>query len=196
MRNAVYLSIGVILLVVGAYYLLNPAPIETGSPTVQTSTYSGADIGLAFEYRAGGEGYVLEERMPVDLGEEPIKVIILQRAEDAATPPPIGGEGPPVMVIAVFTNAQKQFPRMWADANQQYSNINLLTGAVAEAVVGGANSIRYMADGLYASENVVVVHGENVYVITGQFMEQDSELRRDFEPLLTSIRFIPKSAEL
>lgn len=129
--------------------------------------------------------------MPVDLGEEPVRTILLQRTEDAKNPPPVGGEGPPSMVIAVFKNTKKQFPRMWADANVQYSNINLTTNTVTEEVVGGANAIRYMADGLYASENVVVAHGDNIYVITGQFLDQDSDLRRDFEPLLNSIRFIP-----
>jgi hypothetical protein len=68
---------------------------------------------------------------------------------------------------------------------------NLATGEIGEAVVGGANAIRYMADGLYASENIVVAHGDHMYVINGQFMEQNAPIRSDYQALVESIRFIP-----
>jgi len=76
-----------------------------------------------------------------------------------------------------------------------YSNINLKTSEPAEKVVGGANAITYMADGLYASENAVIAHGGNIYVVTGQFIDANSDIRLDFEPLLNSIRFIPKPSQ-
>jgi hypothetical protein len=67
----------------------------------------------------------------------------------------------------------------------------LKLGEVESTVVGGANAVRYKADGLYASENVVVAHGDHVYVITGQFMDEDSDIRKDFGPLVASFRFVP-----
>jgi len=193
MKKTIYILIAVAIVAVAGYYITSIDESKTPEGLKgQFEKYSQAEIGLEFDYRVGPKGYVVDERMPVDLGEEPVRVIILHRTEDFNTPPPVGGEGAPVMTIAVFNNSQKQFPGVWADANVQYSNINLKTGDVAEAVVGGANAIRYMADGLYASENFVVAHGENIYVITGQFLDQDSDLRRDFVPLVESIRFIPK----
>jgi len=186
----------IITLAVGGYYYLKIDDAKTGeSPENQKTVYSKNDVGLQFEYRTGPAGYVVEERMPVDLGTGLARVILLMRTEDSAKTPPMGGEGPPVIAISIFENTKKQFARTWADENAQYSNINLAQGDISEAVVGGANAIRYMADGLYASENIVVAHGDSVYVITGQFIDADSSLRRDFAPLVSSITFIKKPGQ-
>ena len=192
----IFIAVVVIALAVGGYYYLKINDSKTGeSPEGQKAVYSKNDIGLQFEYPAGPAGYVVEERMPVDLGTGLTRVIILTRTEDSTKTPPEGGEGPPVIAISVFENPKKQFARTWADENMQYSNINLAQGDISEAVVGGANAIRYMADGLYASENIVVAHGDSVYVVTGQFIDANSDLRRDFAPLVSSITFIPKSGQ-
>lgn len=183
-------SILILLALVGlGYYALKEG--KGAGPNTEKGTYSRSEVGLEFDYPAGPGGYVVDERMPVDLGTGLLRNIILMQSEDAEQEPPVGGEGPPVIVISVFENAEKQFPRSWAEENIQYSNLNLLQGEVEEDVVGGANAIRYMADGLYASENVVVAHGDNIYVITGQFMDQESDIRRDFGVLVESVRFIP-----
>lgn len=189
MKKIIYILI-LIAFIVGGYYLYtNNRVVEKITET--HITYSQSDIGLEFDYSEGPDGYVIDERMPVDLDSEFIKNIILTRTEDALREPPVAGEGSPVILISVFKNTKKQFPRTWADENIEYSNINLIVGEVNEAVVGGANAIRYMADGLYMSENVVVAHGDHVYVITGQFMDQDSPIRLDYQKLVESIRFIP-----
>ena len=193
MKKSIYILIAVIL-VGGGYYLYTYWDRENDSVQQVTNThltYSQSDIGLEFDYPKGPEGYAVDERMPVDLGTGLVKNIILTRTEDTLNEPPVGGEGPPVILISVFENTNNQFPRTWADEHVQYSNINLMTGEAQEAVVGGANAIRYMADGLYASENIVVAHGDHMYVITGQFSNQDSQIRYDYQDLVESIRFIP-----
>lgn len=191
MKKFIYILI-MVALVVGVYYLYWTLENDSvGQDAGAQLTYSQSDVGLKFDYPGGPEGYVVNERMPVDLGTGLIKNIILMLTEDTLHEPPVGGEGAPVILVSVFENTKKQFPRAWADENIQYSNINLIMGEVEETVVGGANAIRYMADGLYASENVVVAHGDHVYVITGQFMDQDSPIRHDYQTLVESIRFIP-----
>ncbi len=188
MKKTLYFIAGVIVLVIAGYYFLR---VDKSEISRDYTTYSNSELGIQFDYRAGPNGYVLEERI-LSQTENLIKVITLISTEDAGRIPPEGGEGPAVIAISVFNNNKKQFPEIWANENIQYSNINLKFGDVMEDVVGGANAIRYMADGLYASENVVVTHGENIYVITGQFMTEDSQIRRDFSPLIESIDFIPK----
>jgi len=190
MKKLIYIALAIVVLAAVGYYVIEIAPNRTGE-----ATYSEANVGLEFDYRTGPTGYVVDERMPVDLDEDLVKVVILTRAEDAEKEPPAGGEGFPTITISVFNNTEKQFSRMWAEENIQYSNINLLIGNVLETVVGGANAIRYMADGLYASNNVVVAHGDKVYVITGQFMDENSDIYRDFSPLVDSIRFIPEPGQ-
>ena len=159
--------------------------------TQEYFTYSESDIGLEFDYRQRPNGYVVNQRMLVDLGTGLIKNIILIRTEDTILESPEGGEGPPVINISVFENIKKQVPRAWADENTQYSNINLMMGEVDESILAGAHAIRYMADGLYTSENAVVAHGDHMYVIRGQFLDQDSPIRLDYRALVESIRFIP-----
>lgn len=198
MKKIIYILIAVAL-AVGGYYLYMYWALgndSVGQAPDGRATYSQSDIGLEFDYPEGPEGYVVDERMPVDLGTGLIKNIILVRTEDSLREPVVGGEQPPVILISVFENAKKQFPRTWADENVQYSNINLVTGEVKEATVGGANAISYMADGLYASENAVVAHGDHMYVITGQFMDQDSAIRRDYQAVVKSIRFIPAPGQI
>jgi len=181
-----------VALVVGVYYLYWTLENDSvGQDAGAQLTYSQSDLGLEFNYLGGSDGYVVGEKTLTSSDLGPIKALVLRLTEDTLHEPPVGGEGAPVILVSVFENTKKQFPRAWADENIQYSNINLIMGEVEETVVGGANAIRYMADGLYASENVVVAHGDHVYVITGQFMDQDSPIRHDYQTLVESIRFIP-----
>lgn len=158
----------------------------------QHATYTSEDVGLSFDYKTGPKGYVLEERLPVDLGTGLVKNILLQRTEDTLRPIPEGGEVSPMIVISIFENPKKQFAGVWADKNTQYSNINLKQGEIKEVVVGGANAIRYIADGLYTSDNTVVAHGDSIYVFSGQFLDKDSSIYSDFNSLIESVKFIPK----
>jgi len=183
----------VVLVAVGIYYAVRVD--ESQTVTEGLATFSSSEFGFEFDYPSGPEGYVLEERIPADVSDY-LRTFILFRTEDKenidAGNIPEGGEGPAVIAISVFKNSKNQQALNWAEENQQYSNINLVMGSTTETVVGGANAILYIADGLYASNNIVVAHGENVYVFNGQYMNTDSDLYRDFAPIVESVRFIPQ----
>lgn len=196
MKKALFFIVGIAILAgAGYYYLRIDEEVTENTQTPQYATYRSANDGVEFSYRVGPKGYVLEEVMPVDLGTGHVKSIILQRTEDAERPVPQGGEGPAAIVVSIFENTNKQQSRNWADSHVQYSSINLAIGDVRDVVVGGANAIRYMASGLYSSENIVVAHGDSVYVVTGQYMDENSDLRSDFGPLVDSLNFIPKPGQ-
>lgn len=154
------------------------------------ATYQDSRGGIVFDYKTGIKGYVTEERVPVATDEEPIKTIVLIPSEDATEAPPLGGEASPVISVALYTNSENLSPLAWAEKNPQYSTINLLQGERGDITVAGASAIRYMADGLYVSENVVIAHNGMIYVITGQFIDEQTDIRRDFSPLIESIRFL------
>lgn len=202
MQRTLLVVLLTVAVLAGLYFVLaidNKVTSLPESQTVQNNpenieVYSNPEIGLTFEYDAGPSGYEVEELRHSDPDSGLIRTITLYKEADRDNVP-ANSEGAPVIAISVFDNAQKQFPQMWADAHVAYSNINLLQGEVAESVVGGANAIRYMADGLYASENVVVAHGEFVYVITGQFMDANDAIRSDYVSLLGSVAFIPTGME-
>lgn len=191
------LIVGVIglIAIVGGFSLLSIDKNSSDLGKSSLATYSNSEVGIKFDYKTGPSGYVAQESNPIDTKSGLFKSIVLIQSKDAESDRPVGGEGPATITIQIFKNTKKQWPQNWADDNVQYSNINLKTGNVSEAVVGGANAIRYMADGLYASENFIVAHGDFIYQISGMFINEDSDLRRDFIPLINSIQFIPQSGE-
>ncbi|HEY4522718.1 MAG TPA: hypothetical protein VJH91_03765 [Candidatus Paceibacterota bacterium] len=198
MKRALILISAVVVIGAFGYIATQMDTTKTGEGLyAQYVTYTNSELGIEFDYRAGPSGYVVEEMTPSDASAGLVRTIVLKRTEDKQNEGaiPVGGEGPPTITIHVFENTKKQFPRAWADTHIQYSNMNLSQGDAADAVVGGGSAIRYMSDGLYASENVVVAHGDNVYVITGMFIDVDSDIRRDFGPLVESVRFIPTSGQ-
>ncbi len=193
-----------IAVVAGSYFVIAPrvSDVPAGEPEAEESaikeygTYRNDEYGLTFKYRVGADGYALRE-LETPSGEDLEEALVLIHADDvlAFENPPAGGEGPAVITINVFENEKKQWARQWAEANPGGSNINLAMGEVRDAVVGGANAIRYRADGLYASEVAVIPHGSYVYVVSGAFTGEDSPTYRDFEPLLESLTFVPESGE-
>ncbi len=188
----------VVALVLGAWYLtVHTKKVNVDKePESLVGTYSQPELGLEFDYPIGPKGYVIEDRMSVEPGSGLAKVIVLFRTEDTLNMNPEAGEGPAVITVVVFENPKKQTAKVWAAENPMFSNINGKVGEIAEDVIGGENAIRYMADGLYASEFAVVTHGTYAYVINGQFIDENSDIRRDFAPLLESIRLVPESATL
>lgn len=183
----------VVLVVIAGLYLF--IKVDTKEVVNNTATYSNAALGIQFNYPTGPDGYVIQELTPSDMTKDLVSTIVVMRTEDATREMPVGGEGPATITIQIVKNTKKLQPAVWADVNKIYSNINLKRGEVNEYVLGGANAIRYDADGLYASDTVVVAHGENIYVITGSYMDADSDIRKDFAPLLASVTFIPQPGQ-
>lgn len=198
--NKIIITVSALILLtavgLAASTLLTP-PAKT-APTAPTSaaSYENARLGLAFTYKDDTTGYVLEERPTDQSAGAPIATITLTPYEDyqrMQTNPPIGGEGPAGIAVNVFANTEKQFPLAWAMARPEYSGYNLKISPDEELVVGGANALSYTADGLYPARYVIVAHGSYMYVFTGQYLDPDSNLRRDFDALLPTIRFVPEA---
>ena len=154
------------------------------------SEYIDEEIGLTFEYRQHPNGYILQQ--PADASTHPdfLKAFVLiskkdfeelQQSDDAR-------EGPPTINIAVFQNSQNQQSGMWADNNTQESNIQLKRGDIADTVVGGANAIRYTVDGLYLADTVVVASSGYVFVLSGSYLEENSQIHQDFKHLVNTIQ--------
>lgn len=151
------------------------------------------DTGVAFRYRGQPDGYVLTAPPPHDGDSGVVTRFVLTRAVDAEemsrVPPP--GEGPPTITVTVAGNPGRRRPEGWAHEHPQLSNIHLRQTEVAHEQIDGVPGIRYEVDGLYPTDTVVVTHGEHVYVVAGSYLDEGAAIRRDFEPFLRSIRFIP-----
>ena len=187
-----------IVLVIGGIFLFirlrnKDADQSIGTPLEQTeqkAQYVNSDIGVQFSYRSSPNGYTVKEQYPDGKGGELVQTITLIRNEDLNKPTPLGSEGAPTITINVFENTKKESAQTWADTHNIYSSINLKSSQVSETVVGGVKAIRYKADGLYLSDNVVVAQGDYIYMISGMYIDENSEIRKDFQPILDSFSFI------
>lgn len=198
MKNIIVFVL-ILVTVLAGYFYFKPKVKEDKNDAQIYKTFSSSELGIEFQYRDGQDGSVIDG-YTLDLidsddfnSKELVKTIILIPVSELSNNlknSPVPTEGPPTITIYVVKNLNKEWPAVWAPKNKIFTNMNLQIGELKEDVIGGANAIRYFADGLYRSENVVVAHGENMYVISGMYMDENSLLRKDFEPLLRSIKFI------
>lgn len=184
MKN-ILIIIAIIIVAVGGYYA-----VKTNKKVVsgETTTFSSKELGFEFNYKTGPEGYVLGEMTPATQ-DGLLKTITLTPTKEVQVTQPQGGEGPATITMYVFENTKKQQPSVWLLEHKNYSGVQ--KSEPTEYVVGGANAVRYPADGLYASDNVVVAHGGFIYMFVGNYMDANSQIKKDFQPLLDSVRFIP-----
>jgi len=167
------------------------------------TTFTDQEVGVSFEYKTSPDGYVIDD-MSENIGEAPggapvMRIYsIVNAREKAELEASTGGrEGPPTIHLTIYRNDENQSANRWVDAFPTRSNSNLLIGEIdGDAVVGGANAVRYFSDGLYVSENVAVAHGGFIYHFSGSFLERDSTIHQDFKTLIDSVTFIEISEQL
>lgn len=164
----------IIVVLAALFVVFGNKPFGENSPRVFSSTI----MPLSFEIP---EGYIIKER---------IDTIIIMREEDyqsLQSGEREGGEGPPTITIRVIDNPNNPSALDWVEQYPPQSNYNLKTSEVTERTISGYKAISYEADGLYPNRNVIIETDYRLYYINGQYLDKNSELYRDFEPLVNSI---------
>ena len=203
--NKYILFAGALLILVGGFYAFNNYIYQEkqGDDTemvtdevIDYDTFTDTTAGIMFEYKTAPDGYVVDD-LSAFIGADDTSVVkvfrIINEQEKIELETSEGGrEGPPVITVMVFENMLKQSASMWVDSNPRYSNIEFAIGDIdRDAVVGGANAVRYRSDGLYQNENAVVAHGAYMYLFSGAFFEEGSTIHTDFKKLIDTVTFIP-----
>lgn len=177
--------------------------VDESSETIAYDTVVDPVLGISFAYKTAPNRYIVDDVTSSvreeSQGMEVVKALrIMNAREKHELENSEGGrEGPPTIQLTVFENAKKQSANMWIDAHSNLSNIELLVGSIdRDAVVAGANAVRYKTDGLYQNENVVIAHGRYIYHFTGSFLEAESQIYKDFQRLIDSVTFIPADTEI
>lgn len=160
-------------------------------PKVETARYVDESLPLSFEYPTGEEGYVVLEQD--SNGSEPDlvkRIVILQKADYQSVlgGEREGGEGPAGITIQIYRNPANRTLNEWIESNPGASNFPLIQGEITNTSVDNNLALSYEADGLYASRNVVFAEGENIYHISGGYLDRESSLYRDFEKIINSIK--------
>lgn len=174
------------------YYGSTPSKSATlDSLSASTTIFVSGDLGITFGYPEGNDGYELKE---VEIENTPglKKMIVLSKAlDDSEYTAAVAMEGAPTITLSVYVNESKQLPNDWVNDHKMYSNIGLKITEAAELTIGGANAIRYTTDGLYRTDNVVIAHADDIYVLSGSYLDEDAQIHKDFLALLGTIEFVP-----
>ncbi len=153
------------------------------------------DVAIGFPYHKGPGGYIIDKDIS-GMSTDPRFVtgyrFMLESDKTELENSTDAREGPPVILLRVYTNTDNLSPAIWAMRNNEESSIAMKLGETEEAVVGGANAIRYIADGLYGTETYVIAHGKHVYVFTANFIDNTSPMKRDMNTMLEALEFIPE----
>lgn len=152
MKNLVVFIV-IVLIGTFGYVVLRKDEKILDETIAKYKTFSSNELGFEFEYRTDPEGYILTSRDPSteEAKANILKTFVLMLKTDKQNleTGPVPSEGPATITIHVVKNVKKQWPAVWASENVQLTNVNLELGNMEETVVGGANAIRYSADGLY-----------------------------------------------
>lgn len=201
------------LLLVGSYFVVvrymyapqqeiitaedGDASVEPSDTNLRYETYTDPAVDFAFSYRNDADGYAVDdmtERITGQpMGTTIVKAYRVMNVQDrAALEASVEvGESVPTITILVFSNDANQTASQWVDAMTTFSNINSAIGVVdRDAVVGGANAVRYRSDGLYQNDVVVVAHGAYMYLLVGAYDTEQSRIYQDFQQLVNSIQFM------
>ena len=166
-------------------------PSDSAVPEIQEERVSAIwrqhllfGLGIAYQYRVDADGHenVLLEPAQED-DESLITTVVLTRKKDSlAMQDQPDSEGPPTINLSVFRNESNLSPFDWADENSRYSNINstLPSAGADEVVFKGHDAVTYIADGLYNIDTYVIENGQFIYLVTGSYIEKDSQIRKDF----------------
>lgn len=154
-------------------------------------SYHDSESAISFQYPSGENGYTLAEIKTLSDNPEFQKSLALvsNKIEDDVIASDTPREGPPAMSVTIFKNKKNTELAAWAEANKTYSNFGMKTDVPAELEISGAKAIHYTSDGLYQSDNVIIEKGGYVYVITGAYIDELSQLHKDFLGLIGSIEF-------
>ncbi len=161
------------------------------------STVTNTELGYRFTYTKGPNGYILVEGDMSEHTDFVSGVTLFDRAEyglflasDEAR------EGPAAIGFRVYTNPGKLSAFVWPEKNRQESNIGLALGEPEEVVIGGANASRYLVDGLYPIDTYVVAYGKYIYILSGAYLDEGSDIHQAFQEIIKTFEFIQTENEI
>lgn len=175
------------ILLICLYFFI---PKQSPDIVLQSDSMQYIDSAHGISFTVPG-GYIVEENKLLATSSTILSSVSLIPKSEYQANPPQGGEGSASLSLYVIKNTLKQSPSVWADANKQYSYINLKSSVASETVVSGANAVSYTADGLFPSKIVIVAHAGYIYLFHGQFMDPQSNTPKDFQSIIDSVSFMP-----
>ena len=167
-------------------------PCESAEHFLEVTTeYTDEETSYQFEYRKGPNGYVLEENQSEENELFISGVTLFNKAEyDEFQASDEAREGPASISVRVYENTELSSASIWTMNHEVETNSNLATNEPEEEVVGGANAVRFTADGLWPIDTYVVAHDSKMYVIAAMLPDGLDAREDDFEDIVESFEFV------
>ena len=157
--------------------------------TQNTTTYTDEEFGFSLRYPSGDEGY---RAVPAPDNPHDSYVISFLKKKDyeelrgSAEP----REGPPAITVSLFTNHEEHIPLAEWITTKQESNYALGDGTAPMASsVAGTPVLTYRWSGLYEGESTAFEHGGHVFILSFTYLDNENEMRKDFEDIRASFIF-------
>lgn len=205
MKQTLIVTTMVALLAVGTWYVWSAVWNKSSEETPHIAEIDeedweeiiSAEYDFSFWYPfTGPDAYQVDEIVPEE-GE--ITTLsyqyILTRADDYAdyVDADEPREGPPTISISIFENPAKRTAQEWGSGFAEYASAGVRVGDIVPATVGGIDGVEYLADGLYMSDQILVTVGSWLYLFRGEWLAADDQIRRDFNDIVGSVRFIDEN---
>lgn len=169
-----------VVLVGGGFYLWSSGFSGWG----KMEKYQLSSQGISFSYPSD---YELTQERERDV-ERPWHVIVL--THESSIPAPENGEAPPVIAVVILDNVGSQSLEEWV-LTSEFSNFQLSqSGEFASTTVDGMDAIGYRYSGLYETEAVATVRDDKIYLFSVGWIDENDQIRQDFQALVDSVEFI------
>jgi len=172
---------------------LGPEPEKFMRGEEEWVKYNNPSLGLYFEYRKNPDGYTVvnqnESQVPHQEVIEFLSIFNIREYEElqnATTP----RDGPPTISILIFNNPEGLTSKQWANQNLVVSGTDRAISPVTNFTIAGLQAVRYTTDGLYPSDTIAIVKGNRAYLISGAYLDESSQIRKDFLEMLQYFSFL------
>ncbi len=188
MNSNIAFGIGFLVLVVllGAYFLIPGKPSDTGTPTVTSrplKTYYDERYKIAFNFP---DNYVVTAHDP---SANHHVIVLMEQA--AASSTPTDSEGPPSMTMDIFSKPSTLQVDKWIK-NTKESNYNLgQDSTLSTTTVAGEKALAYGWDGLYRSTSIVFSHLGRIYMVSVGYNAPTDQIFKDFAGVVASVQLDP-----
>ncbi len=191
MRYFVILAL-LILALLGVYYFMPGAfgglpdngttTVSTSTPGTQARTFTSTTYGISFQYPAS---YTLREDDATFQGTS-IHVVTLSDTE-ALAQAPLNGEGPPSINVSISSTTATS-TESWIRTSSVSNFALAATTTLSSMTVNGMPALSYQSDGLYSTNNVVLLQGGRAYHFSVAWITREDDIIEDFEQLLDTVR--------
>lgn len=187
MKPKVIIGIVVVALLAVVGYLAfgaesKPAVGPDANTAPTTKTYQNDEHGISFDYPAQ---YVVSDEI-VKTADGPVFAIRIVRPQDAI-PREVEGDGPPMVSIHFFSNAEQRSLTDWVKMSQN-SNYQHGDGTLTTSTVAGVPALEYGWDGLYQGRTTALLRGSDAVAVAVDLDEPDGDLVHVYRGVLNTLQ--------